>query len=220
MIGFIIFLLIYVVLNLGVIACMDTLSLWKNHDELDLRMPRLANLDCKNIQKLGDDYVNNVIIPAHDYFNLKKSVLKKNDDTSSGAPFIFFFLICALWFRLSIFIAHFDDNRLLSLAALFGAIIFTGVISLINKKIYSKKFKMSGFWADKEWFKKTFRPSGYELDQIYDINNYMIREHAEFIKSSRGKVQLRRALYFIITTISVLLMLTYSYELKNLYWGN
>lgn len=179
----------------------------------DLKKPSIADLQVQkyytkvyDAEKRIDEYVNNVIIPSHDYFNLKKEIESKISSSQSNALGSLFFAFIVALCRFSLFFKSLDLSEALCIfLVIICSIALLALSFLLSKIIYDHTDgKISDCYFNIQLLEKRYgrTPTDWEI----------IREHKSYLESIKTPI-------FHRNTGSVI-MATLTFMLQAILWGN
>lgn len=213
--------LLHFILSLVFIYCYDTETLWKETDgrEPHLYMPRLEHFGEHKIEE-QQKYVENVILPAHDYFK-KVDEIKKAQDHDIAIMYTFcwgstFFLF--LRFFSSASITDYTILNLIIAVALYALIIFLANWIYKRKHLNLGTFPITALELE-EMHKDYVESAGFffDLQEKDSLNYFIIKEHNRYIDKVYDTIQKRYRIKKVAESILGFLYITFIFEIPSRY---
>lgn len=208
----IIFIVIYFLIIYFIVVCMDSPNLWDCISR-EVKMPTISDLELrKNYTQICDaetpinEYINDVILPSHDYFKLKEEIKKKIHSSEGNALASLFFAFIVALCRFSLLFKSLDLSEALCIfLVIICSIALFALSFLLSKIIYDHtNGKISDCYFNIQLLEKRYgrTPTDWEI----------IREHKSYLESIKTPI-------FHRNTGSVI-MATLTFILQAILWGN
>lgn len=197
--------------------CFDSAQIWKNDNEINLYKPSIYDLeDCDTEQMARiDNYVENVIKPAHHYFILRKRIemCQENSGCSNELSGIILQLF-SLFFVIKSAMKAFPNDKFFQLSDILYIIIIVAAALVIccsgcyiTRRIYNKKFALENYQFNERELKQEFvyDADEYNISENRAFQNYVIMNHYRYLLFIESDVQFRYVIRRIILGISAIL---------------
>lgn len=192
--------------------CYDKEKIWNNNENAPhLRMPKLYDLD-KNCTIYDQQrYVENVIIPANDYFSDVSNVetSQDNDALMQIVAWMPTFLLVINAFRRTFITSHMLLNILIGI----GASVF---IPLTVSFIYNRtKLKLGSFHLSVAEIKENFEyirkneAQEFKVSDENALNNFIIETHHNYIDCVKHTIDKRYRVKKIIEAVTGLIYILF-----------
>ena len=204
-------LLFHFVMSFGFIYCSDTETLWKETDgrEPHLYMPTLEHFGEHKIAE-QQEYVENVILPAHDYFK-KVAEIEEAQRYDVGILYMFGSVINLIVFVCFFEAANITDYFILNLiiaVALYALIIFLANWIYKRKHLNLGTFPITALELE-EMHKNYVEIAGFlfDLPEKDSLNYFIIKKHRRYIDDVYSKIQKRYRAKKVTETIAAWLFI-------------
>lgn len=208
MLEVIICLLFHCVMSLVFKYCYDKEIIWHNNEEApNLHMPKLQDLDKKcNIYE-QQRYVENVIIPSHDYFS-KVADIEKAQECDSGDPLLQLmcwtptFLLVANAFRKAQITPYTWSNIVI------GIIVYSFIVFIVSIIYNRTSLKLGTFTLSVSDIEKRYHNikdnSDWEsgLSEENALNNFIIETHHNYIDRVHYTIEKRYRVKKVVEAIA------------------
>ena len=230
MVAFILYLILFLIIDFVAVACCD--------DGLDLNVSlpdgREPYMPCPSqiikpsselskmskwdfihyidqIEHKTDEYVKDVVIPASQYFELRRHLTPYSDDSLFCYTAPIFHFISLLFITIKTF-----PNKDYGISAFWHGVIcfillivFAIVITFIFNLIYKHTLKIDRFGFNKEYFESNVDLevryySYYGISEIDALNNRIIYLHKEYLESKKNRVIIRHKLSNALLIIAIM----------------
>lgn len=195
-----IFIVIYFLIIYFIVVCMDSPNLWDCISR-EVKMPTISDLELrKNYTQICDaetpinEYINDVILPSHDYFKLKEEIKKKIHSSEGNALVSLFFAFIIAVAQFSRVFKTLDIAKALCIFLVAICSIALVIISfLLSRIIYQHTGgKIRDFHRDAQWYKN-------------HSDWYIIREHKQYLESIKIPIFHRNTGSVIMATLTFIL---------------
>ena len=210
--NFILSLAIYLFVAFVLMYCTDEAHIWKDNREIRLKKPSIHDLEGIEDKYILNKYIENTLIPAHNYFALKSRIDKIQDkDSTEGClttitleifSFLFVVRSAANMIPNGKF---FDIPKVLYTILLFAITLGLCILGrYLIKILYTNKFMILSFGLDIEDLRNGFvsEESEFGLDEEKQFNNYVILRHYHYLLFIEDTVQFRHSVYKIFSVVA------------------
>lgn len=209
---------VYIIFSCFLAYSIIELDIWHNRKPLDLKKPSIYDLTIQkeNVKSAYDysKYVDEVIIPSHDYFILRDSLVGKNysDLDKFGAVFIFEMAAVTI---LTVLTANefpnYDINNFLYwLIIIVVTVVLCVSILIVSIKIFKKKIYQE-FYFSLDELKREFAIYGpkSDLPEEKAFNNFAISKHYKYLLSIKGEVNFQHKVRTVIIYIAIIAIILF-----------
>ena len=206
MLEFVVFCVLHCIMSFITKYCYDTVELWNlKETPPQIKMPSLYDLNENSSKYTQQQYVEQIILPSHDYFSKVSDINKFQDCINLGA----FLCITPTFLLVAMAFPDFDFPKVLEVII---SILLPSLITLVVCLIYNcTGLKLKTFELTGSDLKKIYNPySEFELTESSKQNNFYIEMHSEYVARIYSKISNRyrvRAVLEVLCGVYYLLVI-------------